>query len=279
MRAGRRPRGRRSPSASTAAAARCTRSVRAGRARGSTSACAASIRTRRSAGRPWLRRTTRISCSLLFRAGTRSMRTGSGRKRLRPGSRRAREAIRERRPLLLPRVVGEHAELQAMRWRLRRLGRLDGLHPAPSGESLMVRARAIVAALLALGLALVGSVSAGGGRSAAASRSFDPLYSAGDRVDGLPLAAVLRRDDAAEFVSFVYGDCVAGDDAGCAPPAEIQVWPACRRNLGAVRRRNRSRCSRGADQPARRARAPLRRRNEARARDRSLDSGRLRGHP
>ena len=75
-------------------------------------------------------------------------------------------------------------------------------------------------------------MSAGGGKSPAASRSFDPLYNAGDRVDGLPLAAVLRREDAAEFVSFVYGDCVAGDDAGCAPPAEIQVWPACRRNLG-----------------------------------------------
>ncbi len=67
---------------------------------------------------------------------------------------------------------------------------------------------------------------------AAASSSIGPPYSAGDRVDGLPLAAVLRRDDTAEFVSFVYGDCVAGDDTGCAPPAEVQTWPACRRNLG-----------------------------------------------
>ena len=58
-----------------------------------------------------------------------------------------------------------------------------------------------------------------------------PLYDAGDRVDGLPLVAVLRRDDTADFVSFVYGDCTAGDDEGCAPPAEVQVWPACRRNL------------------------------------------------
>ncbi len=73
-------------------------------------------------------------------------------------------------------------------------------------------------------------MSAGGGRAPAESRSFEPLYKAGDRVDGLPLAAVLRREDTAEFVSFVYGDC-GGDDAGCAPPAEIQVWPACRRNL------------------------------------------------
>ena len=97
----------------------------------------------------------------------------------------------------------------------------------------MARARPTVAAsLTAVGLALVGSVSAGGGQSPAASHSFDPLYNAGERVDGLPLAAVLRREDTAEFVSFIYGDCVAGDDAGCAPPAEIQIWPACRRNLG-----------------------------------------------
>lgn len=95
----------------------------------------------------------------------------------------------------------------------------------------MFRERAIVATVLALGVALVGSVSAGGGQSPAASRDF-LLYDAGERVDGLPLTAVLRREDTADFVSFVYGDCVAGDDAGCAPPAEIQVWPACRRNLG-----------------------------------------------
>jgi len=66
------------------------------------------------------------------------------------------------------------------------------------------------------------------------ARAFDefPLFSAGDSVDGQPLTAVLRRDDRANFVSFVYGDCEAEGDAGCAPPAEVQVWPACRRNLG-----------------------------------------------
>ena len=58
-----------------------------------------------------------------------------------------------------------------------------------------------------------------------------PLFAAGDRVDGLPLTAVLRREGPADFVTFVYGDCTAGDDAGCAPPVEVQVWPACRRNL------------------------------------------------
>lgn len=91
-----------------------------------------------------------------------------------------------------------------------------------------------------LGLALSGSVSAGGGSGALRAdfsvehaRGFDefPLYSGGDRVEGLPLVAVLRRDDTANYVSFVYGNCVAEDESGCAPPAEIQVWPSCRRNL------------------------------------------------
>ena len=93
---------------------------------------------------------------------------------------------------------------------------------------------------IVLGLALSGSVSADGGSDASradfsvehARRFVEfPLYSGGDRVEGLPLVAVLRRDDTADYVSFVYGDCVADDESGCAPPAEIQVWPACRRNL------------------------------------------------
>jgi hypothetical protein len=85
-----------------------------------------------------------------------------------------------------------------------------------------------------------GSGPAGDSRSASRSSitreqvlAFDgfPLYSAGERVDGLPLTATLRRDDTATYVSFVYGDCTPDDDAGCASPTEIQVWPACRRNL------------------------------------------------
>ena len=58
-----------------------------------------------------------------------------------------------------------------------------------------------------------------------------PLYFAGEEADGHPLVAVLRRSDSAEFVSFVYGDCTPTDGMGCAPPIEIQVWPACRRHL------------------------------------------------
>lgn len=65
------------------------------------------------------------------------------------------------------------------------------------------------------------------------ARVFDdfPLFYAGPSADGLPLTAVLRRDDTASYVSFVYGDCDASGDAGCAPPAEIQVWPICVRSL------------------------------------------------
>jgi hypothetical protein len=99
-----------------------------------------------------------------------------------------------------------------------------------------VRVAALLAAECAVSLAVAGSAP-----SPVGARGFElvrsravaefPLYSAGDQVDGLPLTAVLRRDDTADFVSFVYGDCVARDDEGCAPPVEVQVWPACRRNL------------------------------------------------
>jgi hypothetical protein len=92
----------------------------------------------------------------------------------------------------------------------------------------MRRAASILLGILSSALL----VAAGAGLAGAGppSEAF-PLYSAGERVDELPLAAVLRRDDTARYVSFVYGDCVASSEAGCAPPAEIQVWPACRRNL------------------------------------------------
>lgn len=94
--------------------------------------------------------------------------------------------------------------------------------------------------LVALGIVLVvgGSGPAsdarprpGAGSSSTQGPEAFPLYDTGDRVDGLPLVAVLRRQDTADFISFVYGDCIAGDDAGCAPPVEVQVWPACRRYL------------------------------------------------
>ena len=97
----------------------------------------------------------------------------------------------------------------------------------------------VIASVIAV-LVLAGAGSAGDAEPASPARftlkdarAFDdyPLYFAGDRVEGLPLVTVLRRSDTADFVSFVYGDCTPDDDMGCAPPLEIQVWPACRRHL------------------------------------------------
>jgi hypothetical protein len=74
----------------------------------------------------------------------------------------------------------------------------------------------------------------GGNFTLEEARAFEeyPLAYAGEEVDGLPLTAILRRDDTARFVSFVYGDCTARSDGGCAPPAEVQVWPASARSVG-----------------------------------------------
>jgi len=69
--------------------------------------------------------------------------------------------------------------------------------------------------------------------SVAQAKAFGdfPLYDAGDSVEGLPLVAELRRlGGGTNYVSFIYGDCAALDDYGCAPPVEIQIWPACLRN-------------------------------------------------
>jgi hypothetical protein len=75
---------------------------------------------------------------------------------------------------------------------------------------------------------------------ARAFRAF-PLYSAGDSFEGQPLVGITRRDDPpnrehplplrADFVNFIYGRCETNGDTGCTPPLEVQVWPACERNL------------------------------------------------
>lgn len=91
------------------------------------------------------------------------------------------------------------------------------------------------AALAACGAAADEVASVGGDLTLEQARAFDEfqLVYAGERVDGLPLVAIVRRDDTANYVSFVYGDCRAPPaEGGCAPPAEIQVWPAGRRSLG-----------------------------------------------
>jgi hypothetical protein len=57
------------------------------------------------------------------------------------------------------------------------------------------------------------------------------VYHAGGAVEGLPLDAVLQRDDSAVYVSYIYGTCENKGGNACAPPAEVQTWPACRRHL------------------------------------------------
>jgi hypothetical protein len=76
-------------------------------------------------------------------------------------------------------------------------------------------------------------------RAGAHAFSGFPLYWLGGSFDRLPLIAITRRKDAsiagqdvrADYVGFVYGECVATDETGCPPPLEVQVWPACERAL------------------------------------------------
>lgn len=66
------------------------------------------------------------------------------------------------------------------------------------------------------------------------------IFAAGPAVAGLPLDTTVRRCDAtapadekpANYLTYVYGDCQTPprDESGCAPPLEIQTWPACQRN-------------------------------------------------
>jgi hypothetical protein len=99
---------------------------------------------------------------------------------------------------------------------------------------------ALVAALALIGAAAVSIGVAGTPDNSPKStfsleqaRQFDqfPVYYAGTEVAEIPLVAVLRRNESANYVSFIYGRCHATSDMGCAPPAEVQVWPACVRNL------------------------------------------------
>ncbi len=118
-----------------------------------------------------------------------------------------------------------------------------------------MRRMTILAVTLVLGAALLGTVAltrVGGAdavlpdygasprstftREEAKRFSDFPLYDVGDSFQGWPLVAVLRRKDSGRFtgeairpnyVSFIYGDCLASDEAGCAPPLEVQVSPAC----------------------------------------------------
>lgn len=69
-----------------------------------------------------------------------------------------------------------------------------------------------------------------------------PNYWAGRNFDGLIVSAVIRRCDPprdgeqvrANYVSFLYGDCPAADDEGCAPPIEVQTWSSGERNKASL---------------------------------------------
>ena len=67
-------------------------------------------------------------------------------------------------------------------------------------------------------------------------------YSVGSSFEGLPVTGLVRdcelpypgEPGRANHVTYIYGDCVVVEpatDGGCAPPLEVQTWPACERNL------------------------------------------------
>ena len=64
----------------------------------------------------------------------------------------------------------------------------------------------------------------------AAPRSFDrfPVYYLGESFEGLALTETPPAGE--RLASFVYGSCEPTGDTGCAPPLEVQTWPACKRN-------------------------------------------------
>lgn len=88
----------------------------------------------------------------------------------------------------------------------------------------------------------------------AASFSGFALYGLGQSFEGLPLTDAQYMDVATgvpdssgkwwgppvhsvRYFQFVYGTCTptASQETGCAPPVEIQVWPACERTaIGAT---------------------------------------------
>ncbi len=79
-----------------------------------------------------------------------------------------------------------------------------------------------------------GGVLAHGEMSFAQARAAEfPVYYGGDFSAELPLRVVLQGENSGpvDDIDFVYGDCHATSEQGCAPPVEVQIWPACVRNL------------------------------------------------
>jgi hypothetical protein len=66
-------------------------------------------------------------------------------------------------------------------------------------------------------------------------RDFDAfqLFWLGEEFEDLPLTDVTGSAEGTRPVSFLYGGCYVpiGQEGGCALPVEIQIWPACERNL------------------------------------------------
>lgn len=68
-------------------------------------------------------------------------------------------------------------------------------------------------------------------------------YYLGESFQGIPLERKLRNcrpplqgePGRPNYLSYIYGDCVATSDTGCAPPFELQSAPACERNLSQYR--------------------------------------------
>jgi hypothetical protein len=110
----------------------------------------------------------------------------------------------------------------------------------------------IVAVLLALVLGGAGAILASGSANDEVTANgatavgdvadcgavhFDH-YDAGPEVKGLRKAKTLRRCEPdvgaptrINMVAALYGSCEPKGDAGCAPPVQVQSWPACERNL------------------------------------------------
>jgi hypothetical protein len=92
----------------------------------------------------------------------------------------------------------------------------------------------MVLVLTACGGATPAGQSVADSESLASASRFDgfPLYSVGERFEGLPLAQVVgAANPDAEAVSFIYGTCSVppGAEGGCATPLVVQVWDRCAR--------------------------------------------------
>ncbi len=107
------------------------------------------------------------------------------------------------------------------------------------------RLLAIVVALVAIasggGLASMGGnagvptlhLSNKGISLAAARASAFPTYYPGNAAEGQPLSVILSGYNRSPVndIDFIYGTCKPTSETGCAPPFEVQVWPACARSL------------------------------------------------